>query len=168
MQPDKIRGMRFRKLRFGWSAFWALACVLLIVLWVRSYWRWEMLAKGWGARPAQVILAESHAGAFTFHYCDARADPTLTFVRWKLTILPSSGDKFFPIGGLDEAYAGFLFQRLTDGFFLSLPYWFLVPVSAMCGWLPWLPWTRRFGLRTLLIATTLVAVVLGLAVYTMK
>src|SRR3954469_3002548 len=29
--------MIFRKLRLAWSAFWALACVLLIVLWVRSY-----------------------------------------------------------------------------------------------------------------------------------
>src|SRR4051812_10657627 len=28
--------MRFRKLRTAWSVFWGLACVLLIVLWVRS------------------------------------------------------------------------------------------------------------------------------------
>src|SRR4051812_22362745 len=30
--------MRFRKLRVAWSVFWGVACVLLIVLWVRSYW----------------------------------------------------------------------------------------------------------------------------------
>src|SRR5690349_1139434 len=30
--------MRFRKLRFAWSVMWGLACVLLIVLWVRSYY----------------------------------------------------------------------------------------------------------------------------------
>src|SRR4051794_41164867 len=29
--------MRFRKLRIAWSVLWGLACVLLIVLWVRSY-----------------------------------------------------------------------------------------------------------------------------------
>src|SRR4051794_6882666 len=29
--------MKFRKLRIAWSVFWGLACVLLIVLWVRSY-----------------------------------------------------------------------------------------------------------------------------------
>src|SRR3954466_10432902 len=29
--------MRFRKLRIAWSVFCALACVLLVVLWVRSY-----------------------------------------------------------------------------------------------------------------------------------
>ena len=30
--------MRFRKLRIAWSVVWGLAAVLLIVLWVRSYW----------------------------------------------------------------------------------------------------------------------------------
>ncbi len=30
--------MRFRKLRIAWSVVCGLACVLLIVLWVRSYW----------------------------------------------------------------------------------------------------------------------------------
>src|SRR3954466_4741046 len=30
--------MRFRKLRIAWSVFWGLACVLPIVLWVRSDW----------------------------------------------------------------------------------------------------------------------------------
>src|SRR4051812_11045209 len=29
--------MRYRKLRIAWSVCWGLACVLLIVLWVRSY-----------------------------------------------------------------------------------------------------------------------------------
>jgi hypothetical protein len=29
--------MRFRKLRIAWSVAWAVACVLLIVLWVWSY-----------------------------------------------------------------------------------------------------------------------------------
>jgi hypothetical protein len=32
--------MTFRKLRIALSVFWGLACVLVIALWVRSYW-WE-------------------------------------------------------------------------------------------------------------------------------
>src|SRR3954447_17806944 len=35
--------MRFRKLRITWSVFWGFAGVLLIVLWVRSYWRVSIL-----------------------------------------------------------------------------------------------------------------------------
>ena len=31
--------MRFRKLRIAWSVVCGLVAVLLIVLWVRSYWR---------------------------------------------------------------------------------------------------------------------------------
>ena len=30
--------MRFRKLRIAWSVAWGVVAVLLIVLWVRSYW----------------------------------------------------------------------------------------------------------------------------------
>ena len=30
--------MRFRKLRIAWSVGCGILCVLLIVLWVRSYW----------------------------------------------------------------------------------------------------------------------------------
>ena len=36
--------MRFRKLRIAWSVVWGIACVLLIVLWVRSYWWGEQLS----------------------------------------------------------------------------------------------------------------------------
>src|SRR4051794_33980026 len=32
--------MKYRKLRIAWSVVWGLAAVLLIVLWVRSYW-WQ-------------------------------------------------------------------------------------------------------------------------------
>src|SRR4051812_42704575 len=33
--------MRFRKLRIAWSVFWGVACLVLILLWVRSYWYWD-------------------------------------------------------------------------------------------------------------------------------
>src|SRR4051794_33303247 len=35
--------MRFRKLRTACSVVWGLACILMIVLWVRSYW-WADIA----------------------------------------------------------------------------------------------------------------------------
>src|SRR4051795_652243 len=44
-------GMRFRKLRIAWSVFWGVACVLLIVLWVRSYsWNEEFAFPAGGKR----------------------------------------------------------------------------------------------------------------------
>jgi hypothetical protein len=46
---------------------------------------------------------------------------------------------------------------------LVIPYWSLVLVTPLLAVAPWIRW--RFSLRTVLIATTLVAVVLGLIVY---
>ena len=33
--------MKFKRLRFALSATFGIICLLLIALWVRSYWRWE-------------------------------------------------------------------------------------------------------------------------------
>jgi hypothetical protein len=55
---------------------------------------------------------------------------------------------------------GFGVIRTPNGKGLILPHWLPVLVATAFGALPWLTW--RFSLRTLLIATTLVAVALGL------
>src|SRR5258705_12148017 len=44
-------------------------------------------------------------------------------------------------------------------------YLYLLPAFSFAAIVPWLPWPKRFTLCTLLIATTLVAVVLGLIVW---
>jgi hypothetical protein len=41
-------------------------------------------------------------------------------------------------------------------------------ILAVAILVPWIPWQKRFSLRTLLIATTLVAVALGLIAYAKK
>jgi hypothetical protein len=33
--------MKHRKLRIAWSVTWGIAAMLIIALWVRSYWYWE-------------------------------------------------------------------------------------------------------------------------------
>jgi hypothetical protein len=55
------------------------------------------------------------------------------------------------------------FELIAIGGGIALPYWLLVITFAATTTLPWLRW--RFSLRTLLIATTLVAIVLGLVVW---
>lgn len=62
-------------------------------------------------------------------------------------------------------YVGFRLEGINNGTQLGLPHWFLVVVSATTAAIPWIHWSNRFSLRTLLIATTLLAVVLGLAMY---
>jgi len=54
---------------------------------------------------------------------------------------------------------------LTEFGFL-LPHWFLIALSATFAAVPWIRQLKlRFSLRTLLVATTLIAVVLGLITY---
>jgi hypothetical protein len=47
-------------------------------------------------------------------------------------------------------------------------YWFLCLLVVFFAAIPWIHWTLRFSLRTLLITTTLIAVVLGLIVYAVR
>ena len=64
-------------------------------------------------------------------------------------------------GWLELSWGGFYFR----GAAIMAPYWFwllILTALAIAPWIRQLKW--RFSLRTLLIATTLVAVVLGLVV----
>ena len=55
--------------------------------------------------------------------------------------------------------------QTSTSFTVGVPYWFLILAAVAMAATPWLLSCRRFSLRTLLIATTLVAVVLGLVVW---
>jgi hypothetical protein len=76
-------------------------------------------------------------------------------------------DELSPEAFAHKIYPGILGLGLylsptKDDFVLRLPYWILIVTTVAVATIPWIKW--RFSLRTLLIATTLVAVVLWLAV----
>ena len=52
--------------------------------------------------------------------------------------------------------------------YVAVPTWIITLLFAAAVAIPWIHWQRRFSLRTLLAATTLLAVVLGLAVWAAK
>ena len=54
-------------------------------------------------------------------------------------------------------------KEFDSNIWVTVPTWLLVSLFAAFAALPWLRW--RFSLRTLLIATTLIAVVLGIIVW---
>jgi hypothetical protein len=146
--------MRFRKLRIAFSAACLIACVLLIALWVRSYTWAESYYKDVG----QIYCGGSLLrGVVVLHWLDAsKCQNSDRGYTWG----PAPGvrlDKTFPVH-----FYGFFFTKNTTGLSLVVPIWFLMVVSIGCAVAPWLSW--RFSIRTLLIAMTLVAVVLGLIV----
>jgi hypothetical protein len=66
----------------------------------------------------------------------------------------------------ERTFLGFARFDVKDLFVTArttvVPHWFLVTLCAGLGSLSWLPWSNRFGLRTLLLTMTLVAVVLAI------
>jgi hypothetical protein len=146
--------MRFRNLRIAWAVLWGVAAVLLIVLWVRSYWRIDSLF-GVGS-PPQFFAVGCERGVVA-----VAGNPNLLALRsatdWTL--------QGFPLGPgpPTQGFLGFHYETSQlQGTRLRFPIWFPLILSAAATAVRWI---RRFSLRTLLIATTLVAVVPGLAVW---
>jgi hypothetical protein len=147
--------MKYRKLRIAWSVGWGLLAVLLCVLWVRSYQK-EDRASGrisstgvrlYSSRGWLVCFRNSMPGAGPYDW-----DIDLGTEHW---LSPSDGRLQFSM-----ALGKFLGPAAASH--ISIPHWLAIVVATSTGLASWLHW--RFSLRTLLIATTLVAVGLGLIV----
>ena len=147
--------MRFRKLRIAWSVAWGVGCVLLIALWVRSY-SWTDIV-GISTRSLLVTGPGEISIATAQPTYDGRAKPG----RFEAFPLKATDNRSPPKRTWDlyAVYGRNTYNQITSVVF-SLA--FLVLVSGLLALTPWLRW--RFSLRTLLIATTLVAVMLGLIV----
>jgi hypothetical protein len=148
----------FRYLRIAFSATCLIACLLLCVLWVRSYWTDDRLVGP--VFGADVLTIESVYGRTDLFYLGPVVrGPT----SWKHV----AGDaetmvELAPSWSMSVTAFNF---EWSEERFVVLPHWFLIAFLAVLAVVPWIHWSNRFSLRTLLIATTLVAVVLGLAVY---
>jgi hypothetical protein len=152
--------MRFRKLRITWTVLCGIACVLLIVLWVRSYQRTDYVCTPlnrnqgvWG----QFVLGMIGIG--TTVYPPPESKMTTTELNTE--------DMKFAVNRWRSLYPyGFGVRSTANSRIVMFPFWLAVVCSAAFATGPWirqLSW--RFSLRTLLIATTIIAVVLGLVVY---
>jgi len=148
--------MKYPKLRIAWTVAWGVACLLVVALWVRSCWRSERLCWSYAAR--DVVYVSSFRGVIW--YQDV----------WYPYKPPSEP---FYMGGPDSrresicgqwpSYAADLYGRTV-----SMPYWLLAMLAATTACLPWIRLPRRFSLRALLIAISLVAVGLGLALFALR
>jgi hypothetical protein len=144
--------MRYRKLRIAWSVLWGIACVLLIALWVRSYQYVETL--DWTTNK-RVWWVASCSGVCNFQRVD--------FECFHGSHFPLSDGFTYEVRTPTLPDKTFRWNHAQGFFEVQLPDWLLL---LACAGLIAGPFIRpRFSLRTLLIATTLVAVVLGLMVW---
>jgi hypothetical protein len=129
------------------------ACVLLVAQWVRSLWK-PIYHKEF-VTPKYRYELTSRSGKFVFVRRE-RFFISLEFtLAYPETMMSDLTERTrFGIGRFSsDNFSGF-----------SIAYWLLIPVAMIVAAIPWLPWSTRFSLRTLLIATTLVAVGLGIVV----
>jgi hypothetical protein len=145
-----------RYLRIAFSATCLVLAALLCALWVRSYW-WS---DHYHVNPGTFIGGLTHHGRVVIHWFDG-SNRTSAETGYHCvaidSIMWSDQDR------TDQPLYWYKLFTLSDGYALAVPIWFPATVIGVLAALPWLRF--RFSLRTLLIATTLVAVGLGMIVW---
>jgi hypothetical protein len=159
--------MIYRKLRIAWSVGWGVLAVLLIVLWVRSYW-WvdSFLCRVQGRYYVAVMSTQPILGV------GYNCAPTHGVVE------DVFGKSLCTFGSLNRIQDGTLIVPALPAWSVGVdrganwsvyahsPHWFPTLISGVLAILPWIRQLRwRFTTRTLLLATTLIAVVLGAIVW---
>ena len=140
-----------RGLRIAWSGWWGLVCVLTIVLWVRSHHPYDGITS---PLPGSGLLIMSRSGGLgvAIHRAEWDFGWSLFTLRPREVKLP-----YHTALGFVEYMADAQVYRVR------LPYWCIIPILVAFAAAPWMQ--MRFSLRTLLVATTLISVVLGLVVW---
>ena len=150
----------FKALRIAFSATCIVVAVLLCLLWVRSY---DDQYYGLIAWDNSFELGSEYGYLAIFVGSDIWE--TTKESHWEF-VDETDYTVLFPII-LEDVSPGLHWYNDVDGsFWAAVPHVIVISMFAALAAVPWIRWSRRFSLRTLLIATTLVAVVLGLAVWT--
>lgn len=131
-RPRLIRG-----LRIAWSVSWGILCVLLVVLWVQSYW-WFNHAQYILSNNRVVALIAAQGVVSIFGGTAELADKSIT---------SSIGSKkiTFETDYWKSQHWNFEFGEAFKE--ARVPLWFLVAMCGVISTVHWLPW--RFSLRTL-------------------
>jgi hypothetical protein len=170
-----------KRLRIAAIAICLVGCLALTAAWVRSYSRIDVMC--WGITPHRGIMAKSSAGLLVIDYVhsfgESKQSPIPSKRRtidWdpsfaqRSRIVEVQLSKWFvissPVGDAFVAwfvrdpvnmFGGFGLGK-RNGVVISLPYWFAILSLGVMGAALYF---RRFSIRALLVAVTVVAVVLG-------
>jgi len=130
-------------MRLGFSGLCVVAAILLILLWVRSYFRLDIL-RPWGhdlqVFSGEMLIDETWIPSSSTSSSHWNED-TCESVDLTETVLTPAGTG------------------------ITIPFWLPTVMLLSLATIAALPWIRwRFSLRTLLIATTFLAAILGLIV----
>ena len=154
---------RFRRLRIAVSVFFGVLAVALCVLWLIGYFGQATFAMVLPPLPSghNQLFVASGAGSISMHLliidpASQRMVASYGFARRK-TITQNALLKFLFIQHWNREY--------TVIFPIWVPLLICASLASVCSGRPR---RRQFSLRTMLVATTLMAVVLGLVRYALR
>jgi hypothetical protein len=153
--------MKHRKLRIAWSVGWGIVAVFIFALWVRSNSVCDQLWVRYRQSPDSVLHIVSERGRFAFEPRYRTGIVSLYYEHHPVSD-QSLGDP--DDSGRRPSGLGFQVLRWGKQTDVLIPDWFSILNLAAIAATSWVRWSKRFTLRTLLIATTLVAILLGLTV----
>lgn len=148
-----------------------LISALMFILWLRNFWQSDVV---WAPLPGQghVVIASLQGQVEFAVSLPTGTSPPATAVRMRPQNTPRWGAESYSVSwnSLGDVLLPMVkplrYRRLWTGRELNLmaPYWCLIPFTWMLAAAPWVRWSKRFSLRAFFIATTLIAVGLGIYV----
>ncbi len=157
--------MKYRKLRIAWSMAWGFAAVLLVALWVRSYWCEDWLDRvdnafvltSVGSNAGEIFINRAYPVMAEAKFDHATFDPFQNKPTYR------HGWEFWSCAASYDS-PSFVWTSSSNSLAVQAPFWcIIIPTISfiIVGFFP----PSKFSLRTLLIAMTLIAVLLGLIVW---
>src|SRR6187551_611443 len=124
-RPRLIRGIKIT-----WTVFCGMACVLLIALWVRSYWYWDWYNSGTVAR-ANITIGSTEGGLGIIIRIGTLPDAPRPYSLTATPVgeLPAADDRW-ELHASDYLWGGGEISVTT-------PHWFLSLISGILATLPW-------------------------------
>jgi hypothetical protein len=147
--------LRNRRRRIGVSVFFGVVALAICGLWISSY-QTNVVFQG-EIPKRHAFSIQSRNGAVHIYLLHAT-------VKW---VLGTSRPGVVMVSQWKETGI-FTFTNNSALTTVSIPHWFLLLASISTGAVAWYPIRTRFSLRTMLIATTLAAVVLGLFAWSVR
>src|SRR5262245_38540076 len=122
--------MRFRKLRIAWSVVWGILAVLLLMLWVRSYWWFDNV--NFSTSGTEVV--QSFDGVLGFVYSRQVSNAGLTSMSAEeLASLTLSTNR--------EKMPHWYFSSNINGMtIIKSPHWFVTLLPCILVAVPWIHW----------------------------
>ena len=148
----------FRLVRIALSAVCLTACLLLIALWARSYHSSDRLL---GPLPRSHMF-QAYTWQGTFHLIVSGPAYRLDVWEFYSSPVPEPSSDANATRQVPR-FLGFSFRETQGIVHSTAPAWFLLALLVAVPTALWFDRLRwHFSLRTLLIATTLVALMLGI------